>query len=112
MQISHFDLNLLHVFQQPVLGSGARLTTGIRPGPGRLQTGIQIGAVGSGDARPMTAVRAAGYTAYGGGGAGVVGGGSNFDPMRQKDRGPAPPLEKSLDESPEEKIRLKEKKVR
>uniref|UniRef100_A0A8C0JIW1 Intraflagellar transport protein 88 homolog n=1 Tax=Canis lupus dingo TaxID=286419 RepID=A0A8C0JIW1_CANLU len=53
--------------------------------------------------RPMTAVRAAGFTK-------AALRGSAFDPLGQS-RGPAPPLEAKNEDSPEEKIRQLEKKV-
>ncbi|XP_076602700.1 intraflagellar transport protein 88 homolog isoform X2 [Chaetodon auriga] len=61
------------------------------------------GAVQDGAARPMTAVRAAGYTSS-------LTRGSNFDPLGQS-KGPAPPLEAKNDDTPEEKIKILEKKV-
>jgi len=69
--------------------------------------GTAMGA--EGENRPMTAVRAAGYTATGPkGGAGGV-----FDPanMGTAGRGPAPPLQKRSDNSPEDKCREMEKEV-
>ncbi|XP_057255637.1 intraflagellar transport protein 88 homolog isoform X1 [Pezoporus wallicus] len=62
-------------------------------------------ATGFGDsvARPMTAVRAAGYTR-------AAMRGSPFDPLGQG-RGPVPPLEAKNADSAEEKIRQLEKKV-
>ncbi|XP_071135194.1 intraflagellar transport protein 88 homolog [Mytilus galloprovincialis] len=65
---------------------------------GRLTTGQAGGEM----ARPMTAVRAAGYTSFGNRGAG-------FDPLNQS--GPAPPLEPKPEDTPEEKIKQLEKKV-
>uniref|UniRef100_A0A8C4EX89 Intraflagellar transport protein 88 homolog n=3 Tax=Dicentrarchus labrax TaxID=13489 RepID=A0A8C4EX89_DICLA len=56
-----------------------------------------------GAARPMTAVRAAGYTSS-------LTRGSNFDPLGQS-KGPAPPLEAKNEDTPEEKIKILEKKV-
>ncbi|XP_015445853.1 intraflagellar transport protein 88 homolog isoform X2 [Pteropus alecto] len=53
--------------------------------------------------RPMTAVRAAGFTK-------AAFRGTAFDPLGQA-RGPAPPLEARNEDSPEEKIRQLEKKV-
>nr|KAF6427664.1 intraflagellar transport 88 [Rousettus aegyptiacus] len=53
--------------------------------------------------RPMTAVRAAGFTK-------AALRGTAFDPLGQA-RGPAPPLEARNEDSPEEKIRQLEKKV-
>ncbi|KAM9344388.1 intraflagellar transport protein 88 homolog [Pholidichthys leucotaenia] len=68
---------------------------------GRPMTGaVQDGAA----ARPMTAVRAAGYTSS-------LTRGSTFDPLGQS-RGPAPPLESKSEDTPEEKIKLLEKKVK
>ncbi|XP_033966377.1 intraflagellar transport protein 88 homolog isoform X2 [Pseudochaenichthys georgianus] len=61
------------------------------------------GAVQDGAARPMTAVRAAGYTSS-------LTRGSNFDPLGQS-KGPAPPLEGKNEDTPEEKIKILEKKV-
>uniref|UniRef100_A0A3P8U4J0 Intraflagellar transport protein 88 homolog n=1 Tax=Amphiprion percula TaxID=161767 RepID=A0A3P8U4J0_AMPPE len=56
-----------------------------------------------GAARPMTAVRAAGYTSS-------LTRGSTFDPLGQS-KGPAPPLEAKNEDTPEEKIKILEKKV-
>uniref|UniRef100_UPI0037E8EBC4 intraflagellar transport protein 88 homolog isoform X2 n=1 Tax=Semicossyphus pulcher TaxID=241346 RepID=UPI0037E8EBC4 len=61
------------------------------------------GAVQDGAARPMTAVRAAGYTSS-------LIRGSTFDPLGQS-KGPAPPLEAKNEDTPEEKIKILEKKV-
>ncbi|XP_041663689.1 intraflagellar transport protein 88 homolog [Cheilinus undulatus] len=61
------------------------------------------GAVQDGAARPMTAVRAAGYTSS-------LVRGSAFDPLGQA-RGPAPPLEAKNEDTPEEKIKILERKV-
>ncbi|KAM8802552.1 intraflagellar transport protein 88 homolog [Rhynchonycteris naso] len=61
------------------------------------------GAIQDGVTRPMTAVRAAGFTS-------AALRGSAFDPLGQA-RGPAPPLEARNEDSPEEKIRQLEKKV-
>ncbi|KAK5608864.1 Intraflagellar transport protein 88 [Crenichthys baileyi] len=61
------------------------------------------GAVQDGAARPMTAVRAAGYSS-------LLTRGSTFDPLGQS-RGPAPPLEAKNDDTVEEKIKILEKKV-
>lgn len=62
------------------------------------------GVADSGQARPMTAVRAAGYTS--------VQRAPNvpFDPLN-KTRGPAPPLESKGEDSPEEKVKILEKQV-
>ncbi|KAK6171274.1 hypothetical protein SNE40_019498 [Patella caerulea] len=117
------DLQHDESFQKAVL----RTSHGRRPPPtgkfpgmqaGRLATaargrnampssmGRQItGAVpADGAARPMTAVRAAGYTSAGNRGAG-------FDPMNIGAKGPAPPLEPKPEDSPEEKIKQLEKNV-
>ncbi|XP_076730732.1 intraflagellar transport protein 88 homolog isoform X1 [Maylandia zebra] len=61
------------------------------------------GAVQDGSARPMTAVKAAGYTSS-------LSRGSAFDPLGQS-RGPAPALEAKNEDTPEEKIKILEKKV-
>uniref|UniRef100_A0A7N8WRP2 Intraflagellar transport protein 88 homolog n=1 Tax=Mastacembelus armatus TaxID=205130 RepID=A0A7N8WRP2_9TELE len=66
---------------------------------GRPMTGAML----DGAARPMTAVRAAGYTSS-------LARGSTFDPLGQS-RGPAPPLEAKNEDTPEEKIKILEKKV-
>uniref|UniRef100_A0A4W3HLX6 Intraflagellar transport protein 88 homolog n=1 Tax=Callorhinchus milii TaxID=7868 RepID=A0A4W3HLX6_CALMI len=58
---------------------------------------------GVGVARPMTAVRAAGYSS-----AAIRG--SAFDPLGQS-RGPAPPLETKNEDTPEEKVKQLEKTV-
>ena len=56
--------------------------------------------------RPMTAVRAAGYSA-------AAGKGGAFDPanLGQAGRGPAPPLQKRAENSPEDACREMEKEV-
>uniref|UniRef100_A0A671RUI4 Intraflagellar transport 88 homolog n=1 Tax=Sinocyclocheilus anshuiensis TaxID=1608454 RepID=A0A671RUI4_9TELE len=61
------------------------------------------GAVQDGAARPMTAVRAAGYSSS-------IARGSVFDPLGQS-KGPDPPLETKNEDTPEEKIKILEKKV-
>uniref|UniRef100_A0A2K5ENK9 Intraflagellar transport 88 n=1 Tax=Aotus nancymaae TaxID=37293 RepID=A0A2K5ENK9_AOTNA len=61
------------------------------------------GAIQDGVTRPMTAVRAAGFTK-------AALRGSAFDPLGQS-RGPAPPLEVKKKDSPEEKIKQLEKEV-
>ncbi|KAM9566225.1 intraflagellar transport protein 88 homolog isoform 1-T1 [Guaruba guarouba] len=76
-------------------GSKAILTSSMgRPVTGAIQDGV---------ARPMTAVRAAGYTR-------AAMRGSPFDPLGQG-RGPISPLEAKNADSAEEKIRQLEKKV-
>ncbi|XP_014823004.1 PREDICTED: intraflagellar transport protein 88 homolog isoform X2 [Poecilia mexicana] len=61
------------------------------------------GAVQDGAARPMTAVRAAGYSSS-------LMRGSTFDPLGQS-KGPAPPLEAKNEDTAEEKLKILEKKV-
>ncbi|XP_029935920.1 intraflagellar transport protein 88 homolog isoform X4 [Myripristis murdjan] len=61
------------------------------------------GAIQDGTARPMTAVRAAGYTSS-------LTRGSTFDPLGQS-KGPAPPLEAKNEDTLDEKIKIMEKKV-
>ncbi|XP_015769439.1 PREDICTED: intraflagellar transport protein 88 homolog [Acropora digitifera] len=70
---------------------------------GRPVTGI----ADTGTARPMTAVRAVGYTSSE---RAPLSGGGQFDPFNQG-RLPAPPLEVKSEESPEEKVKQMEKKV-
>ncbi|XP_006822667.1 intraflagellar transport protein 88 homolog [Saccoglossus kowalevskii] len=82
------------------LATTMRGRAGMPSSMGRPTTGA-VGADG-GVARPMTAVRAAGYTSGGNRGA-------SFDPLNQ--RGPAPPLEVKNEDTPEEKIKQLEKKV-
>ncbi|XP_031654823.1 intraflagellar transport protein 88 homolog isoform X16 [Oncorhynchus kisutch] len=60
------------------------------------------GAVQDGAARPMTAVRAAGYSS-------AMTRGSTFDPLGQS-KGPAPPLEGKSEDTPDEKVKILEKK--
>ncbi|XP_025780887.1 intraflagellar transport protein 88 homolog isoform X5 [Puma concolor] len=89
-------------FQEAVRTSHGRRPpskTSLASSMGRPMTG----AIQDGVTRPMTAVRAAGFTK-----AAVRG--SAFDPLGQS-RGPAPPLEAKNEDSPEEKIRQLEKKV-
>ncbi|GFS10276.1 intraflagellar transport protein 88 homolog [Elysia marginata] len=90
-------------------GMQGRLATAAR---GRMAMPSSMGRPGSGmavqqdgSARPMTAVRAAGFTSAGN----RMSGG--FDPLNQASKGPAPPLEPKAEDSPEEKIRHLEKKV-
>ncbi|TRY89780.1 hypothetical protein DNTS_000017 [Danionella cerebrum] len=89
-------------FQQAV-----RTSHGRRP-PSRAAVGTAMGrpstgAVQDGASRPMTAVRAAGYTSS-------ISRGTAFDPLGQS-KGPAPPLETKNEDTPEEKIKILEKKV-
>ncbi|XP_060785593.1 intraflagellar transport protein 88 homolog isoform X2 [Neoarius graeffei] len=81
------------------IGTSFGLRTTMGSSTGRPMTG----AVQDGAARPMTAVRAAGYSSS-------VIRGSTFDPLGQS-RGPAPPLEGKNEDTPEEKIKILEKKV-
>ncbi|XP_047670836.1 intraflagellar transport protein 88 homolog isoform X4 [Tachysurus fulvidraco] len=81
------------------IGTSFGLRTAMSPSIGRPMTG----AVQDVTARPMTALRAAGYTSS-------LTKGSTFDPLGQS-RGPAPPLEAKNEETPEEKIKILEKKV-
>nr|KAG5694497.1 hypothetical protein BaRGS_014228 [Batillaria attramentaria] len=83
------------------MGTAAHGRMAMPSSMGRPVTGMNDG---EGGPRPMTAVRAAGFTSAGGRGA-------TFDPMNQAGRGPAPPLEAKSEDSPEEKIRQLEKKV-
>ncbi|XP_041055364.1 intraflagellar transport protein 88 homolog [Carcharodon carcharias] len=84
---------------RPFGNMGARVplasSTG-RPATGAIQDGIAV-------ARPMTAVRAAGYSS-------ATYRGSAFDPLGQS-RGPAPPLETKNEDTPEEKVKNLEKTV-
>ncbi|XP_015445848.1 intraflagellar transport protein 88 homolog isoform X1 [Pteropus alecto] len=89
-------------FQQAVRTSHGRRPpskTSLVSSMGRPMTG----AIQDGVTRPMTAVRAAGFTK-------AAFRGTAFDPLGQA-RGPAPPLEARNEDSPEEKIRQLEKKV-
>ena len=86
--------------------------TAMRGGGLQSRAGAGMSRAGMGgpgeENRPMTAVRAAGYTAGGGG----PGKGGVFDPMGGgAGRGPAPPLQKRADNSPEDKCREMEKEV-
>jgi len=85
---------------------GTAMGRGVVPGSsmgGRPMTGV---AADPAKARPMTAVRAAGYSSMGG----RPGGNATFDPLNQA-RGPAPPLESKHEDSPEEKVKILEKQV-
>ncbi|XP_044769163.1 intraflagellar transport protein 88 homolog isoform X7 [Neomonachus schauinslandi] len=81
------------------IATGYGSKTSLASSMGRPMTG----AIQDGITRPMTAVRAAGFTK-------AALRGSAFDPLGQS-RGPAPPLEAKNEDSPEEKIRQLEKKV-
>eukprot|EP00074_Homo_sapiens_P097511 XP_016876262.1 intraflagellar transport protein 88 homolog isoform X11 [Homo sapiens] len=89
-------------FQQAVRTSHGRRPpskTSLASSIGRPMTG----AIQDGVTRPMTAVRAAGFTK-------AALRGSAFDPLSQS-RGPASPLEAKKKDSPEEKIKQLEKEV-
>ncbi|XP_027445907.1 intraflagellar transport protein 88 homolog isoform X2 [Callorhinus ursinus] len=81
------------------VATGYGSKTSLASSMGRPMTG----AIQDGITRPMTAVRAAGFTK-------AALRGSAFDPLGQS-RGPAPPLEAKNEDSPEEKNRQLEKKV-
>uniref|UniRef100_A0A673HSC2 Intraflagellar transport 88 homolog n=1 Tax=Sinocyclocheilus rhinocerous TaxID=307959 RepID=A0A673HSC2_9TELE len=110
-----FDSEDLHNdvdFQQAVRTSHGRRPPVRRPigtaYGSRMPVGTAMGrpmtgAVQDGAARPMTAVRAAGYSSS-------IARGSVFDPLGQS-KGPAPPLETKNEDTPEEKIKILEKKV-
>ena len=92
-------------------GTASMRGGGIAPRAGQPQPQLmsRMGTGQAGEAsenRPMTAVRAAGYTAAGGN-RGV------FDPanLGQAGRGPAPPLQKRAENSPEDACREMEKEV-
>jgi intraflagellar transport protein 88 len=70
-----------------------------RQSDGRLMT-AQGTIIGKDGQRPMTSVRAVGYSSNK----------KSFDPLQQH-RGPAPPLEEKSDSSPEEQAKKKERKV-
>uniref|UniRef100_A0A8C2H227 Intraflagellar transport protein 88 homolog n=1 Tax=Cyprinus carpio TaxID=7962 RepID=A0A8C2H227_CYPCA len=91
------DLHNDEGFQQAV-----RTSHGRRP-PVILYIFLFLCVVQDGAARPMTAVRAAGYSSS-------IARGSVFDPLGQA-KGPAPPLETRNEDTPEEKIKILEKKV-
>jgi intraflagellar transport protein 88 len=72
-----------------------------RGGVSRMGTASQGGTT---EARPMTSVSGAGYQ-------GSKDGPKNFDPLNMGVRGPAPPLAKKSDNSPEDQAKELEKKV-
>ncbi|XP_014674205.1 PREDICTED: intraflagellar transport protein 88 homolog [Priapulus caudatus] len=83
--------------------SAGRTRTGMTSSLGRTRQGSAEGV------RPMTAVRAVGFTSAGNRNTLTAGG--SFDPLGETaSRGP-PPLEKKLDDSPEDKIKKMEKRV-
>ncbi|XP_071956523.1 intraflagellar transport protein 88 homolog isoform X2 [Antedon mediterranea] len=111
-----YDTNELQTdegFQQAVKTSHGRRPpmTGAR-NQNRLKTGMMTSSMGrpvtgmaadnTATARPMTAVRGAGYSSRG----------QSFDPLNQAaNRGPAPPLEAKAEDTPEEKIKQLEHQV-
>ena len=95
-------------------GGGAYPSTSSKMGGGggggnghlsRLMTGhmsnrtttASTGATGGGAARPITAIKAAGYV--------KTKPGQSFDPMANDDHGPAPALKEKAENSPEDKAR-------
>jgi intraflagellar transport protein 88 len=98
-----------HVTQQPPPSSYMQRTAQ-GGGPTARATAVPQsrggfgGRGGTDTARPMTSNRAAGYTA-------ANKGNKVFDPMNQGDKGPAKPLEKKAELSPEEKLREMEKEI-
>ncbi|KAM4795326.1 intraflagellar transport protein 88 homolog isoform 2-T2 [Rhinophrynus dorsalis] len=98
------DLENDQAFQQALRTSYGRRPPITAKIPGTAAAARPLGtAFGDGAARPMTAVRAAGFSK-----AAIRG--STFDPLGQS-RGPAPPLETKDEDTPEEKLRQMEKKV-
>lgn len=108
------DLDQDLVFQEAVQMSNIKRNIHTPKVPGTAMrlgtsTGFQrngrvlTGRPGTG-ARPMTAVRGAGYTSQRQ---------TNFDPlnMSNSSRGPAPPLEAGKEDTPEEKIKIAEQKI-
>lgn len=95
--------------QRPGLKTGMKISTSAGRGkvPGSSMGRPTTGIADTGMARPMTAVRAVGYTSSE---KTSMTGGAQFDPFNQA-RLPAPPLEGKAEESPEEKIKQMEKKV-
>lgn len=89
--------------QRPPMTSMAGQNKGVpmsRAGVSRMGTASQ----GGGEARPMTSVSGAGYQ-------GSKEGNRSFDPLNMGVRGPAPPLAKKSDNSPEDQAKEMEKKV-
>ncbi|KAM9022077.1 intraflagellar transport protein 88 homolog isoform 2-T3 [Ara ararauna] len=97
------DLENDVAFQQAARTSHGRRPSGTAKIPGTPTLRPLATGFGDGVARPMTAVRAAGYTR-------AAMRGSPFDPLGQG-RGPISPLEAKNADSAEEKIRQLEKKV-
>uniref|UniRef100_A0A3Q2Z5A2 Intraflagellar transport 88 homolog n=1 Tax=Hippocampus comes TaxID=109280 RepID=A0A3Q2Z5A2_HIPCM len=91
-------------FQEAVRTSHGRRPPMTAKFPGTAAGGRPLpSSLGDGATRPMSAVRAAGFTSS-------RARGSSFDPLGQS-RGPAPALEEKREDLPEEKIKLLEKKV-
>uniref|UniRef100_A0A8C7CQM7 Intraflagellar transport protein 88 homolog n=1 Tax=Oncorhynchus kisutch TaxID=8019 RepID=A0A8C7CQM7_ONCKI len=96
-------------FQQAVRTSHGRRPPMTAKFPGTaiggraLGTSFGVSLWIDGAARPMTAVRAAGYSS-------AMTRGSTFDPLGQS-KGPAPPLEGKSEDTPDEKVKILEKKV-
>jgi intraflagellar transport protein 88 len=104
---SQYEFN--HVTSQPPPSSYMQRTAQMGGGQSRMGAVPQSrggfgGRVGTETARPMTSNRAAGYTA-------ANKGNKVFDPMGQGDKGPAKPLEKKAELSPEERLREMEKEI-
>jgi len=104
---SQYEFN--HVTQQPPPSSYMQRTAQGAGPTARMSAVPQSrggfgGRGGTETARPMTSNRAAGYTA-------ANKAGKVFDPMGQGDKGPAKPLEKKAELSPEEKLREMEKEI-
>ncbi|XP_054643171.1 intraflagellar transport protein 88 homolog isoform X2 [Dunckerocampus dactyliophorus] len=101
-----------HGRRPPITAKFPGTATGGRPLPSSFGNRMPMtssmgrpvtGTVLDGAARPMSAVRAAGFTSS-------RARGSTFDPLGQS-RGPAPALEEKKEDLPEEKIKILEKKV-
>jgi intraflagellar transport protein 88 len=104
---SQYDFN--HVQSQPPPSAYMQRTAAGGGGVSRMSAVPQsrggFGGRQTETARPMTSNRAAGYTA-------ANKAGKVFDPMNQGDRGgPAKPLEKKTELSPEERLREMEKEI-
>ena len=104
-ELFHEALNTSYVkrsiFTPKVPGSAMRL--GTSSGFHRSGTGVPMRPNTSG-LRPMTAVRGAGYTSSSR---------QTFDPLNMSNttKGPAPPLESGKEDTPEEKIKVTERKI-
>ncbi|KAI8920728.1 intraflagellar transport protein 88 [Entophlyctis helioformis] len=91
-----------------VVGGGGGGNSGAGPRTGRMPSGTSYGG-GNSDAngRPMTSVRAAGYSSRGRPGASA---GANFDPFNQAGRA-TPSTDKVPEITPEEQIKTMERRV-